>query len=86
MYIHDQVFLSLVFYKGGCERCSPAGFQSDLSTSAKINRWAWRSLPVRRTTAILLWIMTPVAQQPLESPGTHSADVQTPISDPTMFL
>lgn len=33
----------------------------------------------------LLWIMTPIAQQPLESPGTHSADVQTLISDPTMF-
>lgn len=85
MYIHDQVFLSLVSYKGGCESCSPAGFQSDLTTSAKVKRWTWRNLPVRRTTTILLWIMTSIAQQPLESRGTHSADVQTLISDLTMF-
>lgn len=29
--------------------------------------------------------MTPIARQPLESPGTHCADVQTLISDPTTF-
>lgn len=52
---------------------------------AKIKRWAWRNLAVRRTTTILLWIMSSTVQQPLESPGTHSADVQTLISDPTMF-
>lgn len=83
MYIHDQVFLSLVAYDRGCESCSPAGFQSDLCASAKIKSWAWRNLSVRRATTILLWIMTPIVQQPLESPGTHCADVQTLISDPT---
>lgn len=60
-------------------------FQSNLCTSAEIKRWAWRNLAVRRTTTLLLWIMTSIAQQPLESPGTHSADVQTLISDPTTF-
>lgn len=85
MYIHDQVFLGLVSCKCGCESCSPAGFQSDLCTNTKIKRWAPRNPTVRRTTTILLWIMTPIAQQPLESPGTPCADVQTLISDPTMF-